>query len=290
MNATYLSEDIINSKRRQLILNKAREIYGEIPPRPDHLYVKTISEVDFNSDGAILRRYELECEYGGEFLSFPFISLTHTGGEKRPALIHINYASDILSISTVYESVLNLGFNIFEFGCDDVSELHGEIRSGVCRALLGKRRGHRSAGKLAAYAWAASRILDFVAALPEISTERLSIAARGCLAEAALLAGALDQRFSDTALASLDTEAEVNDLFSIKYKNIRPPRERLTDLLPLLKGRGLHMRYLTEDAPTDFINKATLRCGANLYSTRLNGFLQDDLFCLAASIKETYKP
>ena len=51
-------------------------------------------------------------------------------------------------------------------------------------------------GKLAVWAWSASRIMDYLVDLEEIDGKRIAVAGHSRLGKAALLCGAMDDRFS----------------------------------------------------------------------------------------------
>ncbi len=190
------------------------KIYGTAPSRPDHLFVSLDYETPFISEGIILRKYELTAEYGDKQCSFPFKQLTRENTPAGPIFIFLDLNDTLPSENLPCKEILDLDATLFIICCDDVSKFSGDVRSGVGNLLSGKRRKDTSPGKLAYYAWAASRVLDFVHTLPNTINKSVCLTAHPALSEAALLAGALDERFFNTAAFDLNTKSYIQSPFA----------------------------------------------------------------------------
>ena len=238
MNTIDLSENLTSNKEHEQILNSAVNIYGRLPLRPDHLYVKTLSEEDINEDGAVLRKHELICEYGNELCSFPFRLLTPTESAPARTVVYMSSGEDERGQLFPYNEILDMGISVFEFSTEEVVSLSDGIRRRVPNTLLGKRRGPTSAGKLAIYAYLASRILDYALTLSE-ADGGIAVVGRGILAEAALISCAYDQRFTGAALLDFGSDTEGVDLFCMGYHHNTYSEERLLNLVPLFENQRL---------------------------------------------------
>ncbi|MBO5908056.1 MAG: hypothetical protein J6Q85_07920 [Clostridia bacterium] len=243
-------------------LPSATRIYGQIPRRPDHLYVKTLSEVDIDEGAAIFTEHEISCEYALDSSTFTFRATLPFNGASYPAVIYVSMGEE-------KEEGLNLlrleacrdQFALFELSANEIASPYGNLRTKASEILLGKRRGPSSPGKLALYAYSVSRILDYVLTLDQTHGKRIAVAGSGPLAEAALLAVATDERFSGALLLNFGKAVPASDLFSIEYERaLRVSSEqkaavedelieaRIFALLSLLDGRAALVCDLENDS------------------------------------------
>ena len=188
------------------------DLYGEFPSRPDHLYVRLISSETSQDGLAVLEKYELISEYGENKCSFEFTSLLPESVGKCRTFIEIKDKSE-LQERFYSESFRSYDLAIFEVLCDSVCPLNADIRSGVGRVLLGKRRKKNAPGKFAIYAWAISRVMDYVLTLNELDSECTVLKSSVGLSDAALLAVSCDSRFRAVEIDRSPCDHDGRDLF-----------------------------------------------------------------------------
>jgi hypothetical protein len=94
------------------------------------------------------------------------------------------------------EEIIDQGYAILSFCYEDVTKDNGDFTSGLAGVLYenGERR-ERDAGKIAMWAWAAQRIMDYADAEPRLDKNRSIVCGHSRLGKTALLCGATDERF-----------------------------------------------------------------------------------------------
>jgi hypothetical protein len=81
---------------------------------------------------------------------------------------------------------------------DKISKNDGNFKSGISAYIAKSRRKRNAPGKISVWAWAAIRVMEYVRSLENIDDKSIAIAGHGLFGKAALLAGALDDRFAFT--------------------------------------------------------------------------------------------
>lgn len=185
------------SQVRELI---CQEEYGYLPLPPKKL-TGVILDADsrYCASKATLERIQLTVHTEvGEF-SFPISCAYPNGGEPVPALIHINFRNDVPDKYTPTEEICDHGFGVVSFCYQDVTSDDGNFQDGLAEMFFptGERKG-ASAGKLMLWAWAAMRVMDYLVRQPWVDAKNIAIVGHSRLGKAALLAGALDERFAFT--------------------------------------------------------------------------------------------
>ncbi len=138
---------------------------------------------------------------GEDSFSFPVTVILPRREGKHPFVVHISFMFTEPGYDPPIEEMLEqgiayLGFNYQEVTRDDrASALRlGEHTDGIY-PLLNAGQEDDPAGKIAVWAWAASRVLDYAATLPELDMTRAAVAGHSRLGKTALVAGMEDPRF-----------------------------------------------------------------------------------------------
>ncbi len=170
--------------------------YGEMPPAPEHLHVDIISEdTKFHAGKACLRTLRFKLTVGGKEFCFPVREVTPKSKEPVAAFVFLNFRPDIPDKYYPSEEISDNGFSVFSFCYTDVSPDSPKTK-GALDGLLGINRRCASApGKIAVWAYAAMRVMDYIETLPYIDTDNVAVIGHSRLGKTALLAGALDERF-----------------------------------------------------------------------------------------------
>ena len=171
--------------------------YGFIPPNPEHVRVRIVSEdMSFSAGRAPLRKLEVICTLDGAEFSFPACSVIPKDKTNIPAFIHINFAQEVPHKYLPAEEICDRGFAVFSFCMNDVSpDMSGDFKANCGKHLLKNRRRDSASGKIAIWAWAAMRLMDYVQTLDFIDKENVAVIGHSRLGKAALVAGGFDERF-----------------------------------------------------------------------------------------------
>lgn len=187
------AEDFM-SRREQIKKILQEEEYGYIPKKPDHLSVELISEVSFCAGKATHRHLKFTVTFGEKEFSFPVQSVIPKGEGPHPAFVHIDFMSGVPTKFTPSEEICDGGFAVFSFNYEDVTSDDGNFRNGIAKHFGGRKR-YTAPGKIAIWAWAAMRVIDYAETIPEIDKDHIAVVGHSQLGKAALVAGAYDDRF-----------------------------------------------------------------------------------------------
>ena len=184
-------------KRREEIKKILMEKeYGIIPEAPDHfrVYTKTIDDC-FCAGKATLINLVIICEKNEVEFSFPAVSVIPNSEGRHPAFVHINFRPNVPDKYMYSEEIVDRGYATFSFCYEDVAKDGADFDEKCAKHLKDKRQKKNSPGKIAMWAWAAMRIMDYVETLPNIDINNVAVIGHSRLGKTALLAGAFDERF-----------------------------------------------------------------------------------------------
>lgn len=174
----------------------AEKEYGKIPPKPDKFSVKEVSCDDvFCAGKAPLRKLTMHCTLGKKRVSFPFASVIPKSDKKLPAFVHINFRDAVPDKYMLSEEIADRGYAVFSFCYQDVAKDSDDFTSKCARVLSGDRSQGDAPGKIAMWAWAAMRIMDYIETLPEIDKDNIAVVGHSRLGKTALVTGGYDKRF-----------------------------------------------------------------------------------------------
>ena len=184
-------------KRRAEIKHILQEKeYGIIPPKPDHMKVEVDeSPIPFAAGLATLRRLKFMFETGEKEFSFQAVSITPKSEGKHPAFVHINFFPEIPNKYQPTEHIINRGYAIFSIYYKDVASDDDDFNSGIAPHLCKSRRRSNSTSKIAIWAWAIMRVMDYIQSLDEIDKDNVAVIGHSRLGKTALVAGGFDERF-----------------------------------------------------------------------------------------------
>ena len=95
------------------------------------------------------------------------------------------------------EEMVDSGFAYLSFYFKNVTSDDADMTDGLAGILFKDgQRGETDAGKIALWAWAAHRVMDYAQTIPVLDAEKSIVCGHSRLGKTALLAGATDERFS----------------------------------------------------------------------------------------------
>lgn len=184
------------SKMTALLLE---EEYGVLPNRETTLSWETVQEEeDFVAGKAIFRTVNLTAQFENGAFTFPVRAVIPKGKTNIPFFVHINFRPDVPDRYQPTEEIIDNGFAVLSFCYKEVTSDDADFSNGVSPFILGANEQVRGndCGKIAMWAWAASRVLDYAESLPELDMHRAMVVGHSRLGKTALLTGALDARFA----------------------------------------------------------------------------------------------
>ena len=184
-------------KRREEIKKILQEEeYGYIPEKPDHLDVEVKEEVKNFCAGKCQRKnLTFTVTIGEKKFSFPVVSAIPKSDKKVPAFVFINFWPDAPVKYLPSEELCDLGFAVFSLCYKDITSDNGDFKNGIAPLFRRGRAKQTSPGKIAMWAWAAMRVMDYVETLDEIDVDNVAVVGHSRLGKTALVAGAFDERF-----------------------------------------------------------------------------------------------
>ena len=171
--------------------------YGEIPPTPEHMSVTVTSTYEnFACGKAVRNNLLLEFEDGGKKYSFPAMSIIPKNKSGCPSFVYIGFEHGEAGKYMPSEEIAERGFALFSFCYNDVTSDNNDFKNGIAKDLVKNRRKNTASGKIAIWAWAAMRLMDYIETLGDvIDLDNVAVIGHSRLGKTALVAGGFDARF-----------------------------------------------------------------------------------------------
>ena len=184
--------------REEMLEIMQKEVYGFIPPKPDRLEwtVKNNYIGHFCAGKASIQYVEMTAFWGEKSFKFPFMVVIPNTKGPHPFFIHINFRSNVPDRYMPTEEIVDRGFACLSFCYEDITKDNADFGSGLAGVLYENgERGSRDAGKIAMWAWAAQRVMDYAEKEERLDKSCAIVCGHSRLGKTALLCGATDERF-----------------------------------------------------------------------------------------------
>jgi len=187
-------------KRRTEILDILhKNIYGYTPKPPDSVTGEVIKTDDDAFAGKVIyRKINLKFDTpNGEF-SFPFYFMLPKNVENPRVFLHIAFDPDIPDKYMPVEEITDNGYAIAMFCYTDVvKDSHdGNYSQGLAAMYpMGDVRKPDEWGRIGMWAFAASRVMDYLWTCGDVDRYRVAVVGHSRLGKTALWAAAQDERF-----------------------------------------------------------------------------------------------
>ena len=185
------------SREEMLTLLLSQE-YGHLPEKPEKLTFE-VAKLDAPCFGgkAVCHQVTARCVLRGREFTFPFLTVIPTTPHKHPFFVHINFRPGIVDYYQPAEEILDNGFALLCFCYNDVTMDDGDFTHGLAGILYKNGiRGPEDPGKIALWAWAAQRVMDYAQSLDTLDFSCAVVCGHSRLGKTALLAAATDERFT----------------------------------------------------------------------------------------------
>jgi len=185
--------------REEMLEILQREEYGYMLPRPEELRFSVEENVvnNFCAGKAQLSKVTAHCKVNGKDFSFPFYASVPTSEGKHPFFVQVNFGPSVPHLYQPTEEIIDGGFAVLSFCYKDVTSDDSDFTNGLAGVLYENgERDTYDAGKIAMWAWACQRVLDYAYTLPEVfDLSAATVCGHSRLGKTALLAAATDPRF-----------------------------------------------------------------------------------------------
>jgi hypothetical protein len=270
-----VTKDSWPKRREELLELFCEHVYGRAPVgRPDSLSFKTIEEDAEDLDGRATRRLveiSFDTPHAGRF-AFPVqLYLPNVATKPAPAIVLLQFRGLTDPIAPL---VLEHGFALAILDRNGLAaDDNNTFRDGVISAFSGEGASPADAWRaIAAWAWGASRVADYLETEPAIDPSHIAVAGHSRMGKTALWAAATDDRFavvlsnqSGCGGAALsrrkfgETVARINTAFPHWFcENFRRYNDRETDLpvdqhmlIALVAPRRVYVTSADEDLWAD---------------------------------------
>ena len=201
LNALLRERDVPALLPREEMLDiLQREEYGFLPEKPSALSFEVEENLipRFCGGNAELHRVTAHCTVNGREFSFPFSAVLPTDGKTHPFFIHINFRDAVPDRYMPTEELIDNGFAVLSFCYKDVSSDDGDFTDGLAGVLLDSgKRSPADPGKIALWAWAAQRVMDWAQTRGDVlDLSQSVVCGHSRLGKTALLTAAADTRFA----------------------------------------------------------------------------------------------
>jgi len=177
--------------------------YGYVPDIP---YEMTVSEPKmlesrFCCGTAQLSRVDITITTALGSHTFPVKRLLHTDGKDHPFFVFMNFRDNAPDYYYPVEEIAERGFSVLSFKYTDITEDNdacptSDFDDRLAKILLKNGRDQQdTCGKIAIWAWTASRVLDYAQTLPGLDLNQAAVLGHSRLGKTALVAGMMDERF-----------------------------------------------------------------------------------------------
>ena len=187
--------------RREYIQLLCREEYGTPLPPPTELYFEEIPPAkvrSFCAGEADLKHMIARGTVCGKPFSFPFTAAIPKDGDKIPFFVHCNFESAVHNKYSPTEEIINHGFALISVCHNDVTSDNDDFTNGLAAAVIPDpdHRAPDAPGKIAMWAWASMRLLDYALTQDRLDPTRAAVIGHSRLGKTALVTGMLDPRFA----------------------------------------------------------------------------------------------
>lgn len=181
-------------RRRQLLDILCREEYGYPPPAPT-VVEGTLTQLDDKCACGHAHLEHIDLRFAAEKGDFtlPIRFFVPNDGQKHPTIVLMNFRPDSYDMYFPAEEILDNGFALAVACYTDVTSDDGDFTNGLA-GLYTRPADGTGFGKITLWAFAASRIVDYLITRPEVDAANIAVAGHSRLGKTALWCAAQDTR------------------------------------------------------------------------------------------------
>ena len=184
------------SKRKDEILSiLSNEIYGTAPDAPQNItFEKTNAIGKYGNFAGKAYTNEVNITFDTENGKFtiPCVEIVPKSSKKIPVFININFRPDIPDRYLPVEEIIDEGYAIVRLYYNDVAlDENDNFEGGIASKYDRKKY---TWGKIRMWAWAISRIIDYLYTTDYADTNKIAVVGHSRLGKTALVCSAFDER------------------------------------------------------------------------------------------------
>ena len=283
-NQVVISPEDWRIRRKELLELLSREEYGYTPAAPESVTASIDpngSDPYFFAGKATQEKVLLSFDTPGGTFTFPFMLAIPRAVRPAPAFVYLSFRPDFPDRYLPVEEILDHGFAVASICYQDVTADSADWNG---LAALYPRDEKTGWGKIGMWAFAASRVMDYLLTRPEIDARRICVSGHSRLGKTALWCAAQDERFA----MAVSNDSGCSGAALSRGKN-GETIEHITDRFPYwFCGNYCHWRMREHEAPFDQHMLLALIAPRRLYVSSAS---EDDwadpvsefLSCVAAS-------
>lgn len=192
-----LTLELFKNRRAELRELLAHEEYGHLPEFDCSVDYQKGENRRFGGGSADYFSVTVTVRTARGSHSFPFSCVIPVQGRPCPAFLHVNFRDAVPDSYMPSEEISDHGFACFSFCYQDVTRDNADFTDGLAGLIYPDgRRGPSDPGKISIWAWAAMRVMDYMATLDCIDHKNVGIVGHSRLGKTALWTAANDERFS----------------------------------------------------------------------------------------------
>ena len=191
-----LAKEGWNAYRKEMIALFEREEYGVTPEKPECVRWEAEKQRDSVGGKAVHHLVKLTFDTpAGEF-TFPFDTVIPNACKPVPMFVYISFHPYDSGHYLPIEEIIDSGYAIATVNYNDVTkDTEDNFESGIAK-MYPRRNDGTDWGKIGMWAFAASRMMDYIRTLPEIDKDRIYVAGHSRLGKTAIWCGVQDERFA----------------------------------------------------------------------------------------------
>lgn len=199
-------EQWTTQRRGELLKLFQEHVFGRSPGRPPGLRFELLERGEALGGRAVRKRVAIHFSAPGGQGQFQVLGYIPTGGiGRRAAFVVIDHRSKVLADpgdrqwrdNWPVEMIVQRGYATFAFAAGDLDpDTPDDFKNGVHGLFDQGRRDGASWGTLAAWAWGASRVMDYLESDGDVDASRVAVIGHSRGGKTALWAGASDERFA----------------------------------------------------------------------------------------------
>ena len=215
-NGTKVTGADWEARRRELLDILAHEEYGYLPPKLGVVTGRVVStEKKVASGHAIVDRVEIDVPTEKGTFTFPINLIVPNNGHKVPVFVLINFRPDLYDMYYPLEEIIDNGFALAVLYYNDITQDNGDMQDKLA-GLIERPADGTGFGKISLWAWACSRVLDYLETREELDCSNAAVIGHSRLGKTALWCGANDTRFkyvisNDSGCSGAAYEREKHD-------------------------------------------------------------------------------
>ena len=199
-DGTAVTRELWPQRRAEILDILQRHLYGYTPQPPAQVSGEIVEQGRINAFAGKVNQQQIRISFdtpNGPF-SFPLHLFLPRNNSRVPLFLYINFRSAIPDIYCPVEEITDHGFGIAMICYKDIvnDNLSGDYSDGLGKLYIDQRERHPDEwGKIGMWAYATSRVMDYLQTREEINHQQIAVAGHSRLGKTALWCAAQDERF-----------------------------------------------------------------------------------------------